>query len=143
MNTWLAYPHYITFSYRIKAGSSRRTSGLEGITLSLANAPYELINRTTTILGATKFGAESNNNFDGKSLARAVAESLRRGYHGFDSFNPLTQEPCIVRIYCAGIRCDAPMVRSQKEWWWRWGGHNFKNFFSINRISFFFSLLFF
>lgn len=84
---------------------------MEGITLTLANAPHDIINRTTVVLGCTKMSYSTQHKFDGWTLASAIVESLRLGYRGFESINPLTGHKCIIRVRVIGIRCDSPMVR--------------------------------
>ena len=89
----------------------RRKSGMEGITLTLANAPYDIINRSTCIVGGTKGGYDTKYCFDGYSLATAIVTSLEHGKAGLACFDPLTKKESIMRIYVAGIRCDSVMVR--------------------------------
>jgi hypothetical protein len=86
---------------------------LEGISMSLANAPHNLIHRTTCMLGTAESGRRTDFMFDGFTLGHAIVESLTHGYkHGVSHLNPLTQRESILRIEVIGIRTDGPMVRS-------------------------------
>lgn len=99
----------------LKAGT-KRVAGMEGITLSLANLDCAAVNKSTVIVAATKDAAGTEYKFDGWSLATAVVTSLKRGFQGIESVNPLTDEACVLRIKVAAVRTDSVMVSSVVRW---------------------------
>ena len=94
-----------------RLGGSKRQSGLEAITITLANVGPDLINRSTCWVGCSEGGRRVQYVFDGFVLGHAIAESFVHGFdHGVASVNPLTKESCILKPHVIGLRVDSPMV---------------------------------
>jgi len=111
--TLLSPPHPTPFPLSLKLTAGNKViSGLESVSMTLANLPHSVINLATVSLGATR--TKGNKAFDGFSLAAAIVYSLKQGYEdGVAATNCLTGAPCVYRPLVVGIKCDSPMVSDE------------------------------